>query len=329
VEFDAANFTRMIHERKFTLDPGMLFHDMGHMVDFIERPHYMRAYRLFVEKKSAVLANEDIPRSVVPHLMGQVGVRGDIERYMNEWLYLPSAKNLEQIQQVIPAIQTKTFNALPNIQAVYKNKSSKELLRTAKNYLKNRYVLFSSHGGGARDWSVERRLIAEYVVQGFTETLANEGKAVTPAALDRSDFEYKQDVDFAYQMHEAPGIFQRIEYLVDMKVGKKVPRVIEDSLQRGAKSAGAEIQSYIDLLLAYHLAEVEFRVQTALVFKMTPEKIATDTALLYERLGWEKYQKTDTFKFYSTYRTYTVQWVLGYDVARPSPNHKLMEWPGM
>ena len=52
-----------------------------------------------------------------------------------------------------------------------------------------------------------------------------------------------------------------------------------------------------------------------------------DTSLLYERKGWEKYQISDTFKYYSTYRPYTIQWVLGYDVGRSSPNHPYLEWP--
>lgn len=54
----------------------------------------------------------------------------------------------------------------------------------------------------------------------------------------------------------------------------------------------------------------------ALHYKMTPEQIAKDTALLYDRDGWENYRKTRTSAYYSTYRPYTVQLVLGFDVGR-------------
>ncbi len=282
----------------------------------------MKAYRQYYEKKTTITDNDALSWSTRAQLLGQVTYRGDIERYFNEWLYLPSEKNLSTIKVLIENLQINTFVALPNIQAFYKKKDNAELLNIAKTFLKNRYVLFSGHGGGARDWTVERYLTPDSVIKGFEEILASEGGAVHPEQLNNPlrNQVYKQDADAAFRMHEAPGMFQRLDYLIQFKEKKSIPREIENSLLELAQKLGYKnTESFVDTLIAYHLAEVQFRIQTALTFKMTPEQIATDTALLYEKNGWEKYRLSNTYKYYSTYRPYTVQWYLGYDIARAIP----------
>lgn len=271
-----------------------------------------------------------MPPALRPHVLGQVAYRGDIERYFNEWLYLPSEKNLSKIQEVIPQLEITdpATMGLSNVQGLYKNKTSKELLKTAKSFLKNRYTLFSSHGGGARDWSVERYLTPEFILRGFEEVLVDKGDAVDPLRLNAPTVEFKQNKDPAYRMNEAPGIFQRLEYLVDFKNGKPVPIEIREHLTKLAEHLNYKnIDSFVDYQMALHLAEVQYRIQIALFLKMTPEQIAADTSLLYEKKGWEKYQKSKTYKYYSTYKPYTVQWFLGYDVGRPIPGLEYVEWP--
>lgn len=326
-ELSPAEFNRMLQERKFLLEPGMFFHDMGHIIDFIERPQYMVAFREYSEKKQKALHDPSVPPAVLWHTLGQVAIRGDIERYMNEWIYLPSEKNISQIKSTISDLNFSSPNSLTSLQESYKKLSSLELLQKSKAFLKERYVLFSSHGGGSRDFSVERYLTPLTVIKGFEEIFMPEGQAILPRALNDLEVQLR-DPDRSYRQHEAPGFFMRLSYLIDLKEGKEVPLEISDFLKQHAVKLGStDFMSYLDLQMAYHLAEIQFRLQMALHYKMTPEQIAQDTALLYERDGWENYKKTKTSQYYSTYRPYTMQWVLGYDVGRRNPHYPPIKWP--
>lgn len=328
-ELSAVDFNRMLQERKFLLEPGMFFHDMGHIVDFIERPQYMVAFREYSEKKHKALNDPAVPPAVLPHLLGQVAIRGDIERYMNEWIYLPSEKNIPRIRALISDLNFSSPGSLESLQVSYRKLSSPELLQKAKDFLKERYTLFSSHGGGARDFSNERNLFPWVINNGFAEILGTEGTAITSSkrALDDKEVQLREP-DKLYRRHEAPGFFDRLTHLVNLKEGKeKAPEISTFLNQQSVKMGYTDLMSFLDLQIAYHLAEVQYRVQMALHYKMTPEQIAKDTALLYDRDGWENYRKTRTSAYYSTYRPYTVQWVLGFDAGRRNPNYVPIKWP--
>jgi hypothetical protein len=329
-ELNTAEFHRMIQERKFLLGSRMFFHDMGHFVDFIENPQYMRAYRLFIEKKNAMLTG-DIPPSVQKHVLGQVAFRGDLERYFSEWIYLPSFKNTDKIRQLIGNISLDKPSDLNEVTNFYRKEKSNTLLKLAKRFLKNRYVLFSSHGGGARDWSVDRYLTPEYIIKGFQESLLVNAGAVAPNRINEDPKEYGviiQNSDQAYRMYEAPGLFQRLEYLVDTKEGRSVPPEIQEALRKMFETSGMQnFDIFIQELIAIHLGGIHFRVQSALNLNMTPDQIAQDTAFLYEKKGYLKYAQTNTFKYFSTYKPYSIQWYLGADIARPMPGFDYIEWP--
>ena len=318
-ELELPLFHRMIKERRFLLNHAVFFHDIGHVVDFIERPHYMVAYRRYLEKKSEFEAA--VVPALRPHVQGMVAIRGDIERYMNEWLFLPSQKNVQKIAELLPDFEIKKRVKLSSLQKKYELHKPSDNLRLAKKFLKNRYVLFSSHGGGARDWSYERYLRPDYIITGFEEILKSEGAAVNAEGTG-----FQQAKDPAFRIFEAPGIFQRLEYLVSLKEKREIPLEVLDGLQKQqAKNPSLSFEDFIDKQISYHLAETQYRVQMGLHFAITPEQIATDMALLYENKGFEKYQKTATYQYYSTYRPRTVQWYLGYDLARPSPDHPYTE----
>ena len=318
-QLNLPDFYRMILEGKFILEPGTFAHDIGHYMDAIERPQYMPAYSHFVKMKTTMLSK--YPTEKLPAVVGQVAFRGDLERYFNEWLYLPSKNNLNKIKKLVPSLETSKLVGLSSVQTLYKGKSDAELLATAKSFLKNRYTLFASHGGGARDWTAEQYITPQDLVNGYKEIMSKKGGAVTPDQLDNKEPQYAQRQDHAYWMHEPIGLFLRLDQLVQLIEGKPVSEHILNGVLDLAEKAGYKNpQTFIYQLISLHLAEVQYKLQTALFYDMTPEQIALDTSLLYQDKGWEQYKQSKTYNYYSTYRKYTLQWFLGHDIARPASN---------
>src|SRR5262249_8625822 len=51
VQTTAELWESMILQQRMILDPAMFQHDVGHVIDNIERPHYMAAYRDYIRAK--------------------------------------------------------------------------------------------------------------------------------------------------------------------------------------------------------------------------------------------------------------------------------------
>lgn len=317
VEIPAEQWLTMMKEKKMILGAEMFFHDLGHVIDMIERPEYMIAYRKFLQSKEDALKDvSDVTSKRLAALnYGPLVFRGDFDRYLNEFLYLPSDQNILQIKKVIPHLDYFNPKSREYLQNYYLKKSS---VKTAKKWIKNRYILFSNHGGGARDWTVNRYLTPQTINDGFTEIINTESsfyKEYAAKGLDQLGITL-DNRDKAYRIYEASDLFLRLQYLVDFKEGVEIPIEIKIHLEKMATDRGLDINSFIDKFISIHLAEIEYRIQSSLMYKITPEQIANDMALLYKKEGWKEYQKSLTFKFYSTYPKYSVQWFLAVDIAR-------------
>ncbi|HWU41898.1 MAG TPA: hypothetical protein VN132_00630, partial [Bdellovibrio sp.] len=312
-ELKTEEYQQLILEGKYLLDPIGFFHDIGHFIDYIERPRYMPDYRHLVSKKNAI-AHSNLSEAEKIKLYGQIILTGDLEFFINERLYLPSEKNVARIHQIIPTLKTDSFMSLENTRSLYKNKSSTELVRSAKSFLKNRFLLFSSHGGASRDRLIDVNLATpEFTINGLEETFKTESDQRSISFFPP----YDKNVS-VYLIHEPVAIFQRLEYLIAYKEGQTIPIEIERYISQMMKDHSyKDMQNFVDVLISYHLAEIQFKIQIALLLKITPEQIATDTALLYEPEGWKKYQLTNTYRYFSTFRHNTIQWKLGYEAARP------------
>ncbi len=322
-QFFPKDFARMIQERKYLLHPStsLFFHDIGHFVDFVLRPHYMREFRLFIEKKHAALNSITYFRKGFQKF-GFAFTRGDLEGFINENLFLPSQANISRIRRLIPKLNPKKFPEPNVIQSEYFGASRKDLIKMASDILEMPYILFESHGGGSRDPNLERGLRVEEVNQGLKEMLTNKGGFVDERHINVTVGEFPdrpQKSNESYLMHEAPGFFMRLKFLLDFAEGKVVPEVIETFLRTEGQNYGFNDQaSFLNHLIAINLAEIHFRIQAALSLDITPEDLIKDTALLYEKNGQKKYSKSKTYKYFSTYRPFTTQWFLGYDIARTS-----------
>ncbi|MBP9682897.1 MAG: hypothetical protein KBD76_15970, partial [Bacteriovorax sp.] len=322
VELPKDQWVQMVQEKKMILGTEMFFHDIGHVVDMIERPHYMKEYRHFVLQKNEVLKALQNKHQWLGawQKYGPVISRGDIERYLNEFLYLPSEKNSQEIKKLIPHLNLEQPSTREELRDFYEKKDN---LKQAILWLKKRYLLFSSHGGAARDWSVNRYLTPKDMNNGFSEILQEEAsfyKHVSATEMNQWGFELPGNMDKNYRVFEASDLFLRLQYLVETHGKKEIPNEIKAHLEQLAQEHGEGIDLFIKKMIALHLAEIHYRIQSSLLYKISPEQIAKDTSLLYKNeQGWREYRKSATFKYYSTYPKFSVQWYLGVDVARAAP----------
>jgi hypothetical protein len=319
VELPKDQWAKMVQEKKMLLATKMFFHDIGHVVDMIERPHYMKAYRDFVLQKNDVLKALHTPNEwrLAAQKYGAVIFSGDFERYLNEFLYLPNEKNVREIKRLVPHLNLENPFSREEMKKFYEQK---ENILQAKLWLKKRYSLFSSHGGGARDWTVNRYLTPKDMNVGYSEILQDEAsfyKKMSPVEMAQLGFKFPGNMDKNYRVFEACDLFLRLQYLIEMHEKQEIPKEIKAHLDQLATNLGMGSESFIIKMISLHMAEIEYRIQSSLIYRITPEQIAHDTTLLYQKVeGWKEYRESPTFKYYSTYPKYSVQWLLAVDVAR-------------
>lgn len=310
-------FAYMITERRMIIPPSLFVHDIGHIVDFIERPLYMKTYRQYQEVRENYF-NKFILSSY-PSEVGPIAYRGDIGVYFNEFLYLPSSASATAIKALLPGLKLNTLHSLSEHQNYYRNWDLSKLQTVADQLLANRYILFSPHGGAARDWSIERALTESHVMDGY-RALEMENAIIFEQASrypdHQTNFSTPQGKEFAYLMFETPELLRRLEWLTLASQNKEVPNGFAKNFDTLAREQNMTKEAFIQHSMALHIAEIEYRTEAGLFYKMTPEKIVQDTTLLWAKDGWKDYRETDTFKYFSTYRTYSTQWYYAVDVAR-------------
>ncbi len=314
------NFDSLILQGKMVVDPYMFFHDWGsHIVDFIERPRYMPAFRKYLLQKERSAWPEGkgkreylIRRPERLKRYGQIELREGFERYLNELLFLPSEKRNPQIQAILmPSRGEKT---LEEVRDKYFSMDQASLLRTAERYLHHQSTLFSRHGGGARDFNYERY-----------STIENNLLAIDEMLDGKSKYRHERDAppdgktDQAYKRHELPGIFECLDYLVkELKGTSEQTRVSKKISDLANQHRASTEENFSFRLLSLHLAEIEYRIRTALALKISPEQIASDLAVLYTLDGWKTYRHSPTYQYYeATSMPNSVQWYFMVDVARP------------
>jgi hypothetical protein len=307
----AEPYLQLLRQREVLFDVDMLRHDIGHIIDAIDRPRYFHLYRDFsLKKDQASHSWKDDPAAHAKY--GKVVERGDMEFVINEMVYYPRVENLAKIEALLPDLNSRKWAPLKTHQETQFRKSPSELVETAQRLLQNRYVLFSSFGGGARDWSFYAFGRVRQVLTGFHEILSSESTAAQKFMEGDKSTGY-----VTYLTSEPPEIFFRLERLIKLKQGGDIPKIYLNVLKKLAEEQKMALPAFVDRMIALHIAEIEYRVQSALVYHYTPEQAIADTSLLYEPNGWEKYRQTDTYRYFSTYRRGTPQWYWGVDVADP------------
>jgi hypothetical protein len=292
-------FIDMITNGKMPLTPGMLFHDIGHFIDFIETPKYMPAFRGFLLAKKRFQAEFERPGITErQNSYGKIVNRDFIDRYLNEWVFLPSKRNAEVIDRTL--LSRNKSETLAEIEQKYSALTPEQAISKTKIVLRNWNLLFSRHGGGARDMSVERRFRQQDLVEGIIELSTGISNYVQQGAGRGAT------MDANYWKNEAPHMRHRLEVFLKILEGQEVPPEVQAVVQDGASN-----------LLVKQLAEIEFRIRTAQDLQMSPERMASDLALLYQPEGWKQYRRTPTYRYFSTFRDQSTQWYLAVDVAAP------------
>ncbi|MES2854418.1 MAG: hypothetical protein V4692_01085, partial [Bdellovibrionota bacterium] len=310
-DLNAADFARMIELKKFALDQWMFYHDIGHLADFILRPQYMKAFRTFVLAAAAAERSKR-PEQEVGYTKHFVANLRWIDRIMNEWIFVPRKENVSKIAQVIPGFDIKSGISEVSeteLYAKYAKLGSEEIRSLAQKFVDNRYLLFSNHGGGARDNSTDR-FIDAFTKQsnygfGYRIEFRYSEEFLGP---DKGVFEIQklEIPDMAYFYDESPGIFYRLQRMLDTRYDYYDVTTAIEARQKQREPVTLNNVEALDEVIAQYLAKIEFRVRSALLNSVTPEGVASDITLLFGDRP-ESYFETSTYKYFSSYPVHSIQ----------------------
>lgn len=287
-ELNAEQFSKMIEDRKLLLDAFMMSHDIGHHIDLIERPQYHVLFRNYVVARATFFKNfKDHP--------GIKNFRSYdrfVDQVVNEWVYLPNAKNLSTIKKVIPKFEQGKNSSFEDLKTKYRSLDQASILLISQNFFKFRYQLFDKHGGGARDTSYDRFKVDRYH-RDYIDRLENKTKEKFSM-----DYDIRDSITH-FLKYEAPALFERIQKLLSSNPDRYVLRAIITAAKHIEKEGDLDAGKHE--LLAVHLAEVEYRIHQALNNDMTPEQFVKDITEIFKPGGMKKYLQSVTYKYFSTY----------------------------
>lgn len=304
-EFEPPQFEKMILGKRLLLSGEMFFHDINHVIDFIERPHYMSAYLNFIaQRKIFNSRTKKMSSSKIEILYGKIQSALNSDLMINETLFLPSKKNLSVINGTLLSPPMNQIESLSQIRDRYKNLSEDQLIDKAADFSDKMNILFSRFGGGARDFFVER-----YETEYLTEKGLQDFESGTVAEM------HDISRQLLYLQNESAGMFQRLEVLRKyISDPQSSPWRFRSFLERKSAERSVDSREFTKQLLARQLAEIDFRIRSALFYAITPEKLVADLTLLTRENGWRDYKKSATYLFYSTYPVGSYQWKTFVDI---------------
>lgn len=309
-ELNDIQFAQMTEARRLIIEAGMLHHDMGHVADIIERPDYAEIYFHFITQRRQFLSKFDhLPDGSIQKLKAVdqfLNVTGfarfeiKMGEVLNEWLYLPKKENQKKIKTIINVKETKNFTRAQLINK-YQAMSLSELEIQARKLIENENVLFSRHGGGARDSSFHRFRARDKNTDA-TDSARLIGGSSEVLSAPRYN---KENIIRGYLSLESPALIGRLKKLMTDEAATNA--MLSAALNVGRFSDRFQARQE---LIIHHLAEIEYRLHSALSLSITPEVIATDMTNLYQPGGIEKYRSSKTFKYFSTYPKSSAQYFL-------------------
>ncbi len=295
-ELNQENFSRMILERKMLFSPGMFSHDINHIIDFIERPHYMPAFKNFLAAKRET-------QSIIMDLKEAEKIYGKnnnalkSDEVLNELMTYPSEARRALIDKTLLSPSSSSESSAETI-ARYEKLGLERSLKKAREILSKQDILFARHGGGMRDFFVDRYEDNFQTLKGLEDLIGNKS-SYDPLG---------RDFQRAYLDNEAPGMFQRLALIVNFAENPQaLSPVIHKRLSWIAPERGVDVQTLTPYLLARQLSEIDQRIRAGLRYQITPEKILSDLSLLAKPQGWKLYLRTSTYAYFSTYRKGTYQ----------------------
>lgn len=297
-DFERHLFAEMILQRRFIIEPMMLPHDIGHLVDFIKHPAYHQVYFQYIEART----NYDLHLKKAFHRYTFNAFEKYLDQIINEWIYLPHQNNLKLIRKLIPNFQFKQLSTRDQISEKYRQIPKEQLKKLAENLLKNQFLIFSSHGGGTHDTSYVKFRNQAIGFDAFMDLAHNSANDVywlkhrpdlPPATFDESE-----SID-RYLKYQAPAIFERLQMLLEPQPSNYLNGILRRTAESKNRENDLEF-AQIELIIA-HLTEIEQRLQDGFYYQLTPEQIVRDFQIIYQKNGLKKFKETQTARYFSNF----------------------------
>jgi hypothetical protein len=292
----AEEFTNMILDRKMLVPPGFIYHDINHIIDFIERPHYMATFRYFLLAKDKFNKLQISPGEK-NKLYGNIEHILESDNVTNEFMTYANAGNRSQFSKIL--LSPDKLETPEATLARYETMDFESALKKAHEFMDKQDVLFSRHGGAIREQFTEFNEKVELV--GRMAVDVYEGKKAS--SISKGDELYQ-----SYLANESTGMFQVLNTMVKfLENPNSVMFNVTKRLRLLAKQDSIDIQTVAKIILIKQLAEIDQRVRTGLHYQISPERIVYDVSLMMQPNGWKQYMQTATYAYYSTFRTGSYQ----------------------
>ncbi|MDE2491480.1 MAG: hypothetical protein KGM24_11560, partial [Elusimicrobia bacterium] len=266
-------FARAVASGRMPFEPSGYYHDVGHLIDFIERPAFMAAQRgLFRAAAERVRAGSS-----------PFGARWSWAlQELNEFNIKAAPGRERDWDEVLgPAPSGAPERA--RFAAKYATWRLARMTAVRRELERRYYALHDTFGGAARDYIFSMHSGPELPYAGLEEARA--GRALP---------EHRARLGFGLNLlNQVPALLTRMRFIEDLLAGRRIAgfhrsRADPTLLKRPA------------LLAAYRAALVEVELQARLAYRLrlTPEKAYADYAARLRPGGEAAYRRSATYRYF-------------------------------